>query len=93
MEQSKVELRGAIAAGICHKAIRPIIRLTFPRFADASLLHHFTYFPGQQLFNSFLSTTFSFYFLLSVKNERKLWWQRPGEEVLILNYSREIFSN
>ena len=50
MEQSKVELRGAIAAGICHKAIRPIIRLTFPRFADASLLHRFTYFPGQQLF-------------------------------------------
>ena len=51
MEQSKVELRArAIAAGICHKAIRPIIRLTFPRFADASLLHRFTYFPGQQLF-------------------------------------------
>ena len=31
-----------VAAGICHKAIRPIIRLTFPRAAP------FLHFPGQQ---------------------------------------------
>ena len=45
-EWNRVKQRRTIAAGICHKAIRPIIRLTFPRFAS----HHFTYFPGQQLF-------------------------------------------